>query len=118
MVVWIRNLQTLAARILGDTSESAAGAREARAFAEDKGSLSDQMSNLSLARSLGYEGNAEAQLELAHECLRKIRETRDTRCCEVDALAIMADAYLALGDREDSLGTADEAARLIMERGS
>jgi class 3 adenylate cyclase len=118
MVVWIRNLQTLVARILGDTSEAAAWARESLDIAEDKGSLSDRMSNLSLARSLGYEGNAEAQLEVAHECLRKVRETRDARCCEVDALAIMADAYLALGDRDDSLDTADEATRLIMERGT
>ena len=112
MVVWIRWTQVSLAAALRDEDGAASWAREARELAENQGSLSDVMSNV----ALGLEGDAKAQLATAGDALRTIRDNRDAGAAEPEALLLIAEAHLALGQLVEARRAAGEAAALTTER--
>jgi class 3 adenylate cyclase len=116
MVVWIRWVQVLLAAKLRDTDGVSAWVRESREIAGDQPGLTGIMASLTNARSLGIEGKADAQLELAIEALRLIRERRDAASTEPDALDLIATAYLTLGEPVKARAVAAEGAALLAER--
>ena len=86
-------------------------------LAENQGSsLSDVMSNIALARALGFEGDAKAQLATAGDALRTIRDNRGAGCAEPEALQLIAEAHLALGQLVEARRAAAEATALTSER--
>ncbi len=116
MVVWIRWGQVFVAEARRDTDGATPWAREARELAENQGGLSDVMSSLTLARALGFEGKAEEQLATAGDALQRIRGNRDAGCAEPEALQLMADAHLGLGQLTEARRAAAEAAAMTGER--
>jgi hypothetical protein len=120
MVVWIRWTQVLMAGALRDEDGAAAWARESRELAEAQGnpSISDVMSSLTLARALGFEGDAKAKLEIAGGALQMIRDLRDVGASEPEALELIAEAHLALGQVVEARRAAAEATALTAERGT
>ena len=118
MAVWIRWDQAQAAAALRDEDGVASWARETRELAEELGKLADVMSRLTLARALGFEGDAKAKLETADDVLRTIRETRGAGSSEAEALQLVAEAHLALGQAEEARRAAAEATALMAERGA
>ena len=74
------------------------------------------MSNVALAHALGLEGDAKAQLATAGDALRTIRDNRDAGAAEPEALLLIAEAHLALGQLVEARRAAGEAAALTTER--
>ena len=97
---------------------AASWAREARELAEEQGSnLADLMARAALAIALGFEGDAQAKLDTASGVLETIRETAGLYCVEGEALQLVAEAQLALGQPEEARRAASEAIALMAERG-
>jgi hypothetical protein len=74
------------------------------------------MSRITHARALGIDGQAQAQLDLANETLRMIREDRDSASTEPDALDLIALAHLRLDNPLEARTAAAEAIALVVAR--
>jgi class 3 adenylate cyclase len=115
MMVWVRFDQIMLAVLRGQDG-AAAWARESCEVAENLGGLSGVVSKLGLARALGFEGDANAKLEAAAEALQTIRDDRYASYAEPNALELIAEAHLALGQPQEARRAAAEATGLVGER--
>jgi len=115
MVVWVRFDQIALAVLRGEDGASR-WARESLELAENLGALSDVVSNLSLARALGFDGDAKAKLATAAGALRTIRDDGYATYAEPHALQLIAEAHLALEQLAEARDSAAEACALLGER--
>jgi class 3 adenylate cyclase len=116
MAVWIPWVQVLQAEKRRDTDNVMVWARESLELAGDQRGLTGVMSRITHARALGIDGQAQAQLDLANETLRMIREDRDSASTEPDALDLIALAHLRLDNPIEARTAAAEAIALVVAR--
>jgi len=117
MVVWIRWDQLQIAAALRDEDGAAAWARESREHAEGLGSFSIMMSGVALARELGFAGDPKAKLEMVRDALEVVRDL-GASSNETEALQMVAEAQLALGQVDAARRSAAQSTALTTERGT